>query len=278
MILFECLAGRRPFQADSAVATALAHIREPIPDLPADVPALLVTITRRAMAKDPAQRYADAGQMAAALAGEEVADQPTQVVPAAPVAVPPSDATQVLPPTQTTPVSSGYEPPYEPADDEQERKSPLPMVLIGLLVVALVIAAIYLLTRGDGDNEQPTEPTTSETTPTSSPTESTPETVNVNADDYVGRDADEAAADLRQLGFNVTQRTVDNPGGEDAGTVSAVDPTGDVPSGSTITLSVWGEPRPEEPTETPTPTPTPPAVTPTETPTVVPTNGEGAAE
>ena len=34
VVLFECLVGRRPFVADSAVATALAHVREPVPPLP----------------------------------------------------------------------------------------------------------------------------------------------------------------------------------------------------------------------------------------------------
>ena len=32
VVAFECLAGRRPFVAETAVATALAHLREPVPD------------------------------------------------------------------------------------------------------------------------------------------------------------------------------------------------------------------------------------------------------
>ncbi|MFA6032097.1 MAG: serine/threonine-protein kinase, partial [Myxococcota bacterium] len=38
VVAFECLAGRRPFEADSPVATALAHLQQPVPDLPDDVP------------------------------------------------------------------------------------------------------------------------------------------------------------------------------------------------------------------------------------------------
>ena len=52
VVAFECLAGRRPFVAETAVATALMHLREPVPDLPDDVPAPLAAVVRRAMAKD----------------------------------------------------------------------------------------------------------------------------------------------------------------------------------------------------------------------------------
>ena len=64
VVAFECLAGRRPFEADSPVATALAHLREPVPDLPDEVPADLAAVVRRAMAKDPAERYADGAALA----------------------------------------------------------------------------------------------------------------------------------------------------------------------------------------------------------------------
>ena len=67
MVAFECLAGRKPFVADSPVATALAHVREPVPELPASVPADLAGVVRRAMAKDPADRFADGAAFAPAL-------------------------------------------------------------------------------------------------------------------------------------------------------------------------------------------------------------------
>ena len=34
VVAFECLAGRKPFVADSPVATAIAHLRNPVPELP----------------------------------------------------------------------------------------------------------------------------------------------------------------------------------------------------------------------------------------------------
>ena len=67
VVAFECLAGHRPFDADSPVATALAHLNDPVPDLPPEVPADLAAVVRRAMAKEPDQRYADGDAFAAAL-------------------------------------------------------------------------------------------------------------------------------------------------------------------------------------------------------------------
>ena len=74
------------------VATALAHIREPVPDLPADVPADLAAVVRRALAKDPAERYADGAEFAAALRDPATADA------AQPPVVPPSCRCRVTTP------------------------------------------------------------------------------------------------------------------------------------------------------------------------------------
>ncbi|SDS86189.1 serine/threonine protein kinase [Nocardioides scoriae] len=89
VVLFECLSGRRPFGAETAVATALAHLRDEVPPLPDGLPEDLVRITRRALAKDPAERYPDGDALAEALDGR---DDATVAAP-----VPPADATRVLP-------------------------------------------------------------------------------------------------------------------------------------------------------------------------------------
>jgi len=57
VILYELLAGRRPFDADS-VAVVLRRIVEEAPaPLPPEVPTALATITRKAMKGDPSHRY-----------------------------------------------------------------------------------------------------------------------------------------------------------------------------------------------------------------------------
>ncbi len=93
VVLFECLTGRRPFDGDTPVATALAHLRSPVPDLPADVPDDLAAVTRRALAKDPDERYLDAAALAAALgASAEVFAGADRGDPATAAPRPPADA------------------------------------------------------------------------------------------------------------------------------------------------------------------------------------------
>ena len=71
VVLYEMLAGRPPYDAGNSMATAIAHRDAPIPDLHRarpEVPAHVVAVVRRAMAKRPAERFGSAAEMAAALA------------------------------------------------------------------------------------------------------------------------------------------------------------------------------------------------------------------
>jgi hypothetical protein len=68
--VFQMLTGRLPFEADTPMGTALAHITTPIPDIHdfrADLSAGVQTVIERALAKDPADRYQRAGDLADAL-------------------------------------------------------------------------------------------------------------------------------------------------------------------------------------------------------------------
>lgn len=67
VVAHELLTGRRPFDLDTPVATALAHITEPMPTLPSAVPSDLLDVISRCLAKDPAQRPASAREIAVAL-------------------------------------------------------------------------------------------------------------------------------------------------------------------------------------------------------------------
>ncbi len=101
VVAFECLAGHRPYVAETAVATALAHLREPVPELPDDVPADLAAVVRRAMAKSPEDRFADGAELATALrnpAAVAAGPDRTQVMTGvAPVPVPASAPTPAHP-------------------------------------------------------------------------------------------------------------------------------------------------------------------------------------
>jgi serine/threonine-protein kinase len=68
--LFEMLAGQPPYQDDSPTRLMMKHVLDPVPllsKLVPDTPAEVETVVLKAMAKDPAQRYQSAGDLAAAL-------------------------------------------------------------------------------------------------------------------------------------------------------------------------------------------------------------------
>ena len=84
ILLFELLAGRRPFLADSYEGYLGAHLTQPVPSLAKlrpKIPAarLFQTLIERAMAKKPADRFEDAGAL---LAGLEAVMAKRQVVAA----------------------------------------------------------------------------------------------------------------------------------------------------------------------------------------------------
>ena len=101
-LLYELLTGRPPFLGDSAISLAYQHVREVpeppsqlVPELGADVDALLA----KALAKDPADRYQSAVEMAAEIdrilqgqpglaSAQRESDVETQQAPAVPVPQP----------------------------------------------------------------------------------------------------------------------------------------------------------------------------------------------
>ncbi|MEV7429536.1 protein kinase [Nocardioides sp. NPDC092400] len=286
VVAFEMLAGRRPFQADSPVATALAHLNDPVPDLPDSVPADLAAVVRRALAKDPAERYADASALAAALrdpSTELLAPPPasaaeqTQLLAPTVVATPPSEATAVVPPLPAAAATgtTGAVAADETAEDADRRRTGLVIgLLVAVLVIAGIVAAIALAGR-DGDDD-----------PTDRPTASAG-TITIDEDNYLGRPVGDVRRELTRAGLRVTTDEVANPGGETPGTVTSVDPSGRLDEGERVVVQFWGEepvvePTPEPTTEAPTPEPTPeepsaepttqaPTPTPTPTPTQEPT-------
>ena len=69
--LYQCLCGRLPFEGETlpALAYAITHNQQESPKKHnPDVPVALVRIVNKALKKDPAERYASAGDMAQALA------------------------------------------------------------------------------------------------------------------------------------------------------------------------------------------------------------------
>ncbi|PFG39766.1 serine/threonine-protein kinase [Georgenia soli] len=60
ILAYECLVGHRPFTGSTQVDIAFAHVNQPLPPLPASVPAPVAAVVERMLAKDPAGRPASA--------------------------------------------------------------------------------------------------------------------------------------------------------------------------------------------------------------------------
>jgi eukaryotic-like serine/threonine-protein kinase len=265
VVAFECLAGHRPFDADSPVATALAHLNDPVPDLPPEIPADLAAVVRRAMAKEPDQRYADGDAFAAALR-DPAGAAGTAYVPLPVSDGVPSENTQVLDvPPQPTPVAD----PHPPTDD---RRTSWPVVLLVLALVAAIVLILVVATMANDGDDDPTASDTSSAPTSSAPTtedtpseesSSAPAEVQINADDYLGRNVDVVATELRAKGLKVDTQPIDNPGDEDADTVAAVRPTAGLVEGDTVTVEYFREAEPTSEPPTSEPTSEPPSTEPT---------------
>src|SRR3712207_4605627 len=84
-VAYECLAGRRAFDGENSVQIVLRQVRDDPDPLPAEVPPDLRDLVLRALAKDPAARYADGAALRAAadrvrLTGGAVAPTGTAVL------------------------------------------------------------------------------------------------------------------------------------------------------------------------------------------------------
>lgn len=73
VIAYEMVCGRRPFEADSPVALALAHVKQPPPAMPDQVPPPVRAIILATLEKDPSLRPDTASEFARALR-QSVAD------------------------------------------------------------------------------------------------------------------------------------------------------------------------------------------------------------
>jgi serine/threonine protein kinase len=97
IILYEILTGAVPFDDPTPLVVALAHVQRTPPPLAAqrpDLPPAVAAVVERALAKDPAARFATAGDLAAALAAAwtvpdpSIHTRPTTVIPAVPAPAP----------------------------------------------------------------------------------------------------------------------------------------------------------------------------------------------
>ena len=161
VVLYEALAGRKPFSGPNPLAVAHA-VRAgdfpPLRDARPDADPRLVAAATRAMARDPQQRFASADDMRAAVEGRTLA-APTIVGPApgridhAATTVIERDHTVVAP---ATPVPTTVAP--LPAMAARSRRSfPTALFLLLLGVLLLLLAALVVARRSSSAGGTATE-------------------------------------------------------------------------------------------------------------------------
>jgi hypothetical protein len=119
VLLYELLAGRPPFTADSGTALAMAHLHArpaPLRDAAPGVPPALAAACEQALAKDPAARPPSAAALARLLRSTPAGIPPT-TTPLPPAATAPRlpAATTLLPPAATTLLPPAAAAPLPPA-------------------------------------------------------------------------------------------------------------------------------------------------------------------
>jgi beta-lactam-binding protein with PASTA domain/tRNA A-37 threonylcarbamoyl transferase component Bud32 len=237
VIVYELLAGRLPFEGDSAVSVALKHLSQPPPPLShfrPDVHPSLEAVVMRALAKDPSQRYSSAEEFAVALDAaradiESGADgvQSTAAFVPVPAPVAPPDA-EALAPTAATVIAepaageAGPPPPYPPPPGDEpgpeKRRRRWPLFTIGLMALALAALLAFLAISGLLAADR------------------------VDVPRVVGKQLVQARAALERAGFEVKETRVRSLAEFDRVIDQDPNPGQDADEGSTVTLEVSNGP------------------------------------
>lgn len=223
VIGYELLAGRRPFSGESQIAIALAQVNDAPPPLPDTIPTPVRALIASMLAKDPADRPADAELLAKAVAAIRRNDirAAEAAVPGmllfagatgpvtAPVPAPQTAATRAVsaPTTSSLPTVAAPAPAAAGAgafaatrdwsEDEIDRDEPreerrgrspwlIPLIVL-LIMAALAVGAFFLiplLTAGE-DPAGPVETTSSASPSTSETPSQTPSPTTTTAAETV---------------------------------------------------------------------------------------------
>ena len=134
-VLYELLAGQPPYSGDSFVAVAMRHVNDPVPGITharPDVPLRVDAALRRAMAKDPDDRFQTmeelVAELSACLEGLGDLDDDRTVI--------------VAPPVQ----------PRARPQRRRRRWSPLAFLLVAVAAVAVAVGAYYGVRHTNSDD------------------------------------------------------------------------------------------------------------------------------
>jgi len=185
IILYEMLAGRVPFAGESATVIMMKQVQDPAPSVLSSRPKLPRTVedvVKRALAKQPIDRYQSAGELSSDLmkaASVESASDPAlaalavaQTVPNAPAVGALDDAdevTVVRPRPEVTPLPRNVQTRPELTAD---RFNPWRVMIPAGIVLIAVFAVVFLLTRSSSPVDQTQSQPGLEADPNSQPVQS----------------------------------------------------------------------------------------------------------
>lgn len=186
VVLYEILTGKLPYSGSDSLSTALAHLTEPLPELPIEQ-GRYQGILRKLLAKDPADRFPNADALIAALDGLNASvpvddNQATQVRPvdlsalsaavqAEPVSVTPALDTAVPHPT----VAELRVPDPAANRDDGPRKPWMALFALALFVVVVTGGVGYWFLRPDAPQQPDIAQTDDTREPVTDPSRETPD-------------------------------------------------------------------------------------------------------
>jgi serine/threonine-protein kinase len=195
VVLYELLAGDVPFRGVTPLRVAMDHIQTPPPPLPArpDLPSSVEAVVQRALAKDPAERFGSAGELAQTLARAWIVPATTSSRPGADIhnqatqhwqPVAPAAAARTTPPLPSAPrldepFAVGTPPHRSPFRSPPLTRPRSLLPLLGALLVIVLLAGVLLAARGRSQTGDTAGRTTSDPAvqsataalPTSTPTQ-----------------------------------------------------------------------------------------------------------
>ncbi|MCW2699679.1 MAG: pknA2 [Blastococcus sp.] len=201
LIGYECLTGRPAFEGDNPVTIALKQVRQDPEPLPVELPPAVRTLIGRALAKNPAARFADGDAFVAAiedvLAGRAIPPAPdTRAVDVPVGAVPPPGASRED--ARPTRVTGGVLRP--PVARRRSRISVVLLPLLGLLAGAGIAAGVLNALAHDTPSS-----------PAAAAEQREDAAIVLDAADYIGQPVAQVVADLEALGLSVDQRAQPAP-------------------------------------------------------------------